>query len=268
MLLKMAARSLVSNTALGFGPIRRARQRRQLRVGYDASKDAVDYVRGVFEAQRKAIGDVSGKDVIEIGPGGNVGVALSFLSAGAKSATCIDVVPWAQDTALNALYAEISSIPAERVRYLSPVDITATPLADACADIIYSNACFEHFADPRSAIREIARLLRPGGVTSHQIDLRDHRDFKYPLEFLRYGERTWKLMSSNRGDQLTNRWRLSDYLECFAGAGLQVRFCDVNQTTAVNEKMRASLAPRFRAKALEDLSVLSVLLVAAMARVD
>ena len=43
------------------------------------------------------------------------------------------------------------------------VDITAMPFADGTVDLLVANHVLEHVDDDRRALREIARVLRPGG---------------------------------------------------------------------------------------------------------
>src|SRR3989442_2281778 len=43
-------------------------------------------------------------------------------------------------------------------------DATALPLADASFDVVLSGGLLEHFRDPAPVVREMARVLRPGGL--------------------------------------------------------------------------------------------------------
>lgn len=43
-------------------------------------------------------------------------------------------------------------------------DAFALPIADSSVDVVVSGGVIEHFRDPISAIREMARVLRPGGL--------------------------------------------------------------------------------------------------------
>jgi ubiquinone/menaquinone biosynthesis C-methylase UbiE len=52
---------------------------------------------------------------------------------------------------------------ANRVRMVT-TDVHAMELPDECADIIISRSTLHHWSDPVRALREIDRLLKPGGV--------------------------------------------------------------------------------------------------------
>jgi SAM-dependent methyltransferase len=45
-----------------------------------------------------------------------------------------------------------------------PADLTHLPFADASCDCIYASHVLEHIADDDKALREIRRVLRPGGI--------------------------------------------------------------------------------------------------------
>jgi SAM-dependent methyltransferase len=252
---------IAKNTVRAVRPIRARRDRRAIDQGYDEDKNSVAYTRSVFDkhaGQARRVREIGG-NVLELGPGGNVGVALLFLAAGAKSATCIDVLPWSQTDL--PLYRQLVDDPApyfERIDYRVPEAIETTRLPDESFDIVHSHACLEHVWDPVVAVRQIARLLRPGGVTSHQIDLRDHRDFDRPLDFLRYSDWVWRSAQSRR--IYTNRWRRSDWVNAFQSAGLRILTAESTLTGDCSEATRAGFHPRFRAKSLDDLRSLGILI--------
>lgn len=270
-------------------------QRRRIQQGFSPDKDQAEYPLTVFHTHVTALSPLRqtglvAADVLEIGPGGNVGVGLLMLLAGAKSVICLDVVPWMQGMGPDALYAALVETAAkfpetylvapallERARedptrlahellghitYLSPVDIGTTTLPDASLDVIFSHSCFEHFSDPAGSIAQIARLLRPGGVTSHQIDLRDHRDFNHPFEFLYHSDAVWHLATHNSPIQVRNRWRASEYLAAFEKNGLEVVSAEAALKVVVTEEMRRRFSRHFQTLDLEDLGSLIILLVA------
>lgn len=287
--------TIAKNLALKSDTIAALYQRQRTKQGFSPEKDQAEYPLEVFYKHATALapvlkGGLQGADVLEIGPGGNAGVSLLMLLAGARSATCLDVVPWMQGTGPDALYPALiqaamqdpekyqvsadyvdlaNADPArlerellDRLTYLYPQDIATNTLPDASLDIIFSHACFEHFADPDGSIAQIARLLRPGGATSHVVDLRDHRDFSRPLDFLRYNDTLWKLSTSNRPNGVRNRWRRAEYQAAFERHGMHVVYLEASQQTKVTEEMRSQYQPHFQAMSLEELSVISILLVA------
>lgn len=204
------------NTALAIPPVRDAYWRRQRNAsGYGGDHNDPRRINAVFERHAteyaSLLGPITG-DVLEIGPGGSIGIALKFLHAGARSATCLDVVPLLSgtDDEYDALVPDAARL-RERVSYRCPESVVTTTLPSASFDFVYSTACLEHVDDPAGAVRTIARVLKPGGATCHQIDLRDHTDFEAPLSFLKYSDRLWRLATSRR--VYTNRWRMSDWID-------------------------------------------------------
>jgi SAM-dependent methyltransferase len=129
-------------------------------------------------------------------------------------------------------------------------------------DFVFSVACFEHFRDPATALSELWRVLRPGGRTAHQIDLRDHRHFDDPLRFLQFDDRTWAFMHPSSPSMYQNRWRLSQYVRAFQHRGFATTV-QVNKraTPAQLEALRFA-AKRFRPLDPDDRVTLGCLVVA------
>lgn len=254
--------AFVKNQLLVLGPIGRRRSKRLLDVGYVPAKNSVDYVTAVFRncaAQVTAHRPISGS-VLEIGPGGNVATTLLFLEAGAERGVCIDVFPFLSDQ--GDLYAELTTNPhaLDRIEYRCPEAIETTTLPAESFDIIFSNACLEHVSDPAVAAKRISTLLKPGGVTTHGIDLRDHRNFDEPLDFLRYPDWVWRGASSRRTH--TNRWRASDWQKAFREAGLTDIEIKPVETHDLTEPVRRSMNRRFRDKRMDDLALTQIELTA------
>ena len=256
-------REIAKNTLLAVPWVRRRELRTQLAAGFGQETTSTpEYVREVFSQHRAAVErwrPIQGR-VLEIGPGANLANAALFVKAGADEAVCIDVMPWLEhrQPLYDALGIDADVL--ERVRYECPCAIESAAFPDESFDVILSHACFQRFYDPQAATRNIARMLRPGGVTTHQIDFRDHRDPARPLEFLKTGDLLWRLATSR--SYPPNRWRASDVREAFVATGLEVLELDVNLRTEVAPELAASFAPRFRRKTLDDLGALGLFIVA------
>jgi SAM-dependent methyltransferase len=268
--------------------------RRRAQGHDDPEKNEASYPLTIFHRHLTALeplrGNLAGADVMEIGPGSNLGFGVLALLAGAKSAICLDSADLARKDEQAEMYATLVKTAAtypetylvapalleraqqdsdvlarellSKVSYRAPLDIARNDLPNASLDVICSHTSFEHFADPARAVAQIARLLRPGGATSHQIDLRDHRDFNRPLDFLAYHETLWRLSTSHHRNAVRTRWRASQYRAAFEKQGLQLMYLEVSHATTVTEEMRRRFARSFQHMDLSDLGILSVLLVA------
>ena len=259
----MIAEDLAKNLALAVPAVRRLNEARRRRRGYDRAKNDPQYPLSVFQQHRETIerfGEIAGR-VLEIGPGGNIAVAALFVTHGAADAVCIDVTPWASPD--ERLYQDlgITSAAVARTQYVWPCSIEAPGLEPASFDIVFSHAAYEHFYDPDLATGNIARLLRPGAITTHQIDLRDHRDFRRPREFLRCSDRLWKAATSNRM-LMTNRWRASEIRSAFLRHGLEIIEERVTERSALLPGEVARFAKPFCDAQVEDLETLGLFIAA------
>lgn len=230
---------------------------------------------------------LEGARVLELGPGYSLVPGLLFHLHGATRYVGVDLYPLAYDAAdfyrrlrtliaaeplfatpgavearraalarfdaLVDLSGERAAFDAARLSIACPVDAAAVPFEDGAFDAILSNAAFEHFERPEAAIRESFRLLRPGGVGLHQIDLRDHRDFSRPLEFLRHSAEEWLALNREYMYSYTNRWRRGDFVRAFERAGFEVLEVEVNARAPFDEALRPQLHPDFRALPREEL---------------
>jgi SAM-dependent methyltransferase len=86
----------------------------------------------------------------------------------------------------------------DRIEYLYPRQSHDIPIPDRSVDYVFSHATLEHVADPEKTVPAIHRVLRKGGITAHQIDMRDHADSSKPLELLKVNENTWNEQGKTR----------------------------------------------------------------------
>ncbi len=220
---------------------------------------------------------VAGADVLELGPGRTSEVSAAFALAGARRATGLDVAVRVQGAVdapdrytglterlavdggrfLAAVGADAGTV-RDRAAELAgtgyPVTIGAfdgsrLPLPDGSVDVVVSKSVLEHVRVPDVPVLlgELSRVLRPGGVMVHMIDLRDHlhivdddhEDGDW-LEALRYPEPLFRAMFDRRSTRI-NRLRARQWREHIAGAGFE---------TVHWAERRCPLDPSFRADGL------------------
>lgn len=103
-------------------------------------------------------GRVTGGRVLEIGCGRGVGTELLFRRFGARSVVAFDLDPRMVAEARRRL----AGYPRDRLG-LVVADATAIPVDDAAFDAVFDFAILHHVPDWRAAVREVRRVLRPGG---------------------------------------------------------------------------------------------------------
>ena len=206
-------------------------------IGQDVQY-ALSYARGVIALMERLGIAIAGTRVLELGPGPNLGPQLILASLGAEVIVADPFLTvWDPDyhRDLYSALAERWEGPAEALT----ATITAgshearmTTLRDPAEDLasipsgsidfVFSNAVLEHVVDVTKVSAETARVTRPGGLASHTIDLRDHRNFERPLEHIIHGERFFQALVRTIGFELGNRLRSIEFWVAFERAGWRV----------------------------------------------
>lgn len=235
-----------------------------------------EYAEGVFRQHfdaasfaRKAGGFVA----LELGPGD--GLLSAVIAAAHGAARCYlidtgayavtDLAPYRQ--AAERLRARGLPAPdlagaqtlAEVLRRCNAVYLTAglaslRELPAHTVDFVWSHAVLEHIRlrDFPGTLRELHRVLVPGGCASHQVDLQDHLGGS--LNNLRFTTRRWEADWFARSGFYTNRIRFREMLAQFAAAGFYVADVHASHFGAL-PLPRAALAPEFRNLPDEELLV-------------
>jgi SAM-dependent methyltransferase len=217
-----------------------------------STEQSVAYVRQAF-GDYLAYGGVSkdwlsGKRVLEIGPGDNLGVALLFAASGAQ-VVCLDRFETRSDAAQRrrvyetlragltepeqklfdeAIDCSSLRLGPEKVRTVIgvPVEKADEALKPGSFDWIVSRAVLEEVSKMKLArcLAAQHRLLKPGGRMAHKIDLRDYRIFSsrgfHPLEYWTLPGWLHTFMSSH--EPAPNRCRASQYRALLEQLGCSV----------------------------------------------
>lgn len=103
---------------------------------------------------RRAAPDVTGRDVLELGPG--TGKNTVWLAERARSVTGIDASP-------GMLAVARTRVTAWHVRFLQHDIQTVWPIGDGSIDVVIGNLVLEHVLRLEHVFAEAARVLRRGG---------------------------------------------------------------------------------------------------------
>lgn len=127
-------------------------------------------------------------------------------------------------------------------------------IANASVDFIWSQAVLEHIRlkDFPVVVREMRRVLRPGGVCSHRVDLKDH--LGGAINNLRFPARVWESNFMAKSGFYTNRIRYREMLGYFEAAGFEVEVCHLDRWGSLPTP-RSKLSSDFSKLADDDLLV-------------
>lgn len=223
-------------------------------------EDRLAHLRQHLAYSGKYLGGPEGLRVLELGTGWYPVIPVGLYLAGVRQITTVDIsrlmdkekvvttigrfldyyrlgrleelFPNAERVAeLGRLWEQSGSLPDDelhrRLRLVYLVaDARDLPLAGGSADLIVSNNTFEHIYPDvlRDILREFRRVLRPGGLMSHFIDMSDHFAHLDPsisiYNFLRFSGRSWRWIDNTIQPQ--NRWRMSQYRALYRELDLPV----------------------------------------------
>ncbi len=254
-----------------------------------AASDHVKYMRKYAPE-----GILCNQAVLELGTGWYPVIPISMYLSGALSVTSIDIRQWMNKKSiltcidkfiewrtLGKLDNYLKVINEERWNTLIQIsdrrgelteeqildilrfrtlvtDARNTGLPARSFDLICSNNTFEHIYPVvlENILREFKRLLKPGGLMSHHIDMSDHfAHFDTSItiyNFLRFSSRRWKTIDNRIQPQ--NRLRFIDFKEMYKNLGIPVTE-EVIWEGSREQLSLLKLAPEFNRYTREELAV-------------
>lgn len=207
---------------------------------------------------------------LEIGPGDSLFTAVNANRAGFARSIMVDVGDFADRDLTRFVEVSVSrGLPPARATLWDSVDsaledLDATYLTSGLAalngllddsiDFAFSHAVLEHIrkSEYESFLRQLRRVLKPGAITSHQVDLQDH--LEAGLNNLRFPDRVWETPFFAEAGFYTNRLSVSDHEAAFRAAGFVIEKLERQQFAEMPIARRA-LAEQFRARDSADLMV-------------
>ena len=252
----------------------------------------VDYFQKCFDeyfehlgiSQSESNDFLTGKRILEYGPGDVPGVAILMVANGAEQVVCVDRFPLVRMPLKNI---EIVKLMLERLPYkarqranlcfrqpghpetgFNPqyIDYLVRPsgLSGFCAetDLVLSRAVLEHVNDLSASFGDMYAALKPGGLAIHLVDLKSHGLHRVnPLDFLQWPDWLWSLMYSAKG--VPNRLRVNTYREAGSQSGFDIVVLEPTLRALMKdiEAVRPKLATRFKDLSDEDLACLGFWLI-------
>jgi predicted SAM-dependent methyltransferase len=223
---------------------------------------------GLLEKEKNA-----DKVMLELGPGESLFSAVLARAYGFQSALLVDVGTFALpelgvyqafarwlanqgliDPRIDACPTMTAMLTALNAQYLTNGLEALKRLPDNSVDFIFSQAVLEHIRKNEfvETIKELARILKPGGISTHNVDFKDHLEAS--LNNLRFSEQLWEAEWMASSGFYTNRIRFGTMLQIFEKQDLETTVVEKKewQTIPLNKKR---LHPQFRSIPDADLRV-------------
>lgn len=185
---------------------------------------------------------LDGKNVLELGPGSDLGIGIYLLAKGCSQYNACDVndlMKSTPDSFYEQLFGKLESINTRtdihflkgqlkerktgnpsRLNYMVRNDFDiVSAFGESTVDLVFSQAAFEHFDDIEATISQLSAVCKPGAILVAEIDLKTHsrwiRD-KDPNNIYRYPNYVYNAFWF-RG--IPNRIRPFQYKETFERFG-------------------------------------------------
>ncbi|MBN2570042.1 MAG: methyltransferase domain-containing protein [Deltaproteobacteria bacterium] len=249
---------------------------RKVNLFVHGSMHKPDYAYGVFRQHFKRYHltyKENGFVALEVGPGDSLLSAIVAAAHGARQCYLVDVGAFAtQDLTVyhdmgSFLLQQNLSVPdvsgAKNVAevlsschatYLTKGIQSLHNISAESVDFVWSQAVLEHIYRQEflDTLKELRRILRPDGICSHRIDLKDH--LSGSLNNLRFSKSFWESDFIRRSGFYTNRIRYNDMLNYFEITGFDVDVIKIDRWSELPIP-RNKLSAEFRSLPEDDLLI-------------
>jgi len=238
-------------------------------INYDfrVLKRWLDYLE-MYETGASAL---KGKNILELGPGADLGVGLISLAAGANKYHAFDVHNLIKGTPMqfyDALLEELqkdaqlsTSVDVlrdqlhkcqenkgERLNYTHQKDFDLSILADADIDLVVSNSAFQQFDNPAKTIEQLSQLVRPGAYFIALLDLKTHTRWinqRDPLHIYRYSDTVYDKLRFKGAQNRYRPFEFKQMLEDHAWQNVAI-IPRIQLLPSHLKKVQSTLSPRFQ----------------------
>jgi SAM-dependent methyltransferase len=239
---------------------------RALGVFKHGAMDTPRYALEVFQSHFQTLPKsllAPGFTCLELGPGDSLASGLIACAFGATKTYLVDVGPFATGDASvyrehrdfllqnDLKIPEVTGHSLEEISkqfnitYLTDGLKSLESIPDDSIDFVWSHAVLEHVrkAEFTAVQKQLRRILRPTGLASHQVDLRDH--LEGGLHHRRFSERVWESPLFADSGFYTNRLSCEEILQSFAEVGFHIKEVHKHRWDALPIE-RKRLAPAYQ----------------------
>ena len=239
------------------------------RVGFFnfGDMESPEYALLVFQRHFAASGFAERKRerfvCLELGPGDSLSTALIASAFGASQTYLVDVGPFAAagiaKYTKTAVYLHQRGLPVADISNIhTPDDLLAAcsgtylthgldslrQIPSASVDFAFSHATLQQVrrAEFLPIMKELRRIQKPGGVSSHSVSMRDL--IGGAANDLRFSDRSWESALLADSGFYTNRLRYSEMIGLFRNAGFEPEVIHVGRCEK-SPIPREKIAPEF-----------------------
>ena len=127
-------------------------------------------------------------------------------------------------------------------------DVSMSNIEESSLSRVVSFAVIEHVDDLDAVCRKLHKVVKPGGMIFHFVDLVDHRSYAQGSKF-----NSFSFLAEEHAPKGMNRLRASEVREAHERSGFEV-LVDRRESETIPHATRKKLLPKYREMQVEDVS--------------